>query len=119
MPVFGPSGLAATASFAGQRRDLSDNESISLHLVALYAASRAEEIAWLPAAASVPQANLTPREVDCLQWSAEGKTSWEIGEILKISERTVESYLKTAAQKLSARSRTQAVALAVKRGLIN
>jgi LuxR family quorum sensing-dependent transcriptional regulator len=119
VPVFGPSGLAATASFAGTRRDLSETESIALHLVAIYAASRAEEIAWMPQAPVAPQANLTPREIDCLQWSSEGKTSWEIGEILNISERTVESYLKTAAQKLSARSRTQAVAIAMKRGLVN
>jgi LuxR family quorum sensing-dependent transcriptional regulator len=34
--------------------------------------------------------NLTPREMDILQWMAEGKSDWEIGVILKVSEHFVD-----------------------------
>lgn len=64
-------------------------------------------------------APLSTREQEVLMWSKQGKSSWEIAEILSISERTVNFHVKNIMQKLSAVSRTQAVALAIERGLIN
>ena len=61
---------------------------------------------------------LTPRERDCLRWCGNGKTNWEIGRILGLSERTVEHYLARANRKLGTRSRAQAAALARKKGAI-
>lgn len=62
---------------------------------------------------------LSVREKDCLQWSAVGKTSWEIGQILKISERTVVFHLTNAAKKLNASNRRQAVVRALSLRLIH
>lgn len=62
--------------------------------------------------------SLTQREQDCLLWSAEGKTAWEIAQILGIAERTVVFHLHNATQKLQATTRQQAVALAIAQGLI-
>jgi len=62
---------------------------------------------------------LSTREQEVLTWSKQGKSSWEIAAILNISERTVNFHVKNIMQKLSAVSRTQAVALAIERGLIN
>lgn len=56
---------------------------------------------------------LTKRESECLQWCAEGKTSWEISKILGISERTVVFHFQNAARKLGVSSRTQAVVKAI------
>ena len=53
-----------------------------------------------------------------LRWAADGKTSWEISVILKISERTVKFHLIQASRKLNAVNRTLAVAKALARGLI-
>lgn len=64
-----------------------------------------------------PPNMLTPRELECLIWSADGKTSWEISEILAVSERTVNAHLGRAIRKLGVVSRTQAVAEAIRRGL--
>ncbi len=64
-----------------------------------------------------PKNPLTPRELECLIWSADGKTSWEISEILSVSERTVNAHLGRAIRKLGVVSRTQAVAAAMRRGL--
>ncbi|MBY0431766.1 MAG: LuxR family transcriptional regulator, partial [Rhodospirillales bacterium] len=50
--------------------------------------------------APVQERQLTGREVECLVWTSQGKTAWEISAILKISERTVKFHLQNAAQKL-------------------
>lgn len=54
-------------------------------------------------------AHLTSRELDCLHWAAQGKTNWEIGEILEISENTVRFHFKNIFAKLEVSSRSQAV----------
>jgi DNA-binding CsgD family transcriptional regulator len=61
---------------------------------------------------------LTDREIDCLNWTAAGKTSAEIAEILTLSEHTVNHYLNRATKKLDTVNRTQAVAKALRIGLI-
>jgi LuxR family transcriptional regulator, activator of conjugal transfer of Ti plasmids len=53
---------------------------------------------------------LSPREFECLEWAARGKTAWEIGCILKISRRTVAFHLDNAKEKLGVHTIVQAVA---------
>jgi LuxR family transcriptional regulator, quorum-sensing system regulator SolR len=63
----------------------------------------------------LPQMNvkLTPRECECLKWAADGKTAWEIGQILHIAERTAVFHLNNAMLKLGAANRTQTIVRAV------
>ncbi|MEI9972724.1 MAG: response regulator transcription factor [Ignavibacteriota bacterium] len=61
---------------------------------------------------------LSHRELDVLRHVAEGKRNGEIGESLFISEETVKVHLKHIMEKLGARKRTEAVAIAVRRGII-
>ena len=61
---------------------------------------------------------LTLRERECLLWSARGKSSWDIGIILSISENTVNFHLKNAMAKLEAGSRIMAIVKAIRYGLI-
>lgn len=61
---------------------------------------------------------LTKQELDALSWCKEGKTNWEIGEIMRISEKTVEFHLTNAMRKLSANNRMTAVITAIKAGFI-
>ncbi|MCS3695026.1 DNA-binding CsgD family transcriptional regulator [Bradyrhizobium elkanii] len=61
---------------------------------------------------------LTSQELECLRWCKEGKTNWEIGEILHISEKTVEFHLSNGMRKLGAANRITAVIIGIKRGLI-
>lgn len=61
---------------------------------------------------------LSPREIECLRWTANGKTKWEIGEILAISERAAKFHLDQARHKLNCINVTNAVAKAVAMGLI-
>ncbi|WOH52627.1 LuxR family transcriptional regulator [Bradyrhizobium sp. sBnM-33] len=62
--------------------------------------------------------SLTSQELECLRWCKEGKTNWEIGEILNISEKTVEFHLSNGMRKLGAGNRITAVIIAIRRGLI-
>jgi LuxR family transcriptional regulator, quorum-sensing system regulator BjaR1 len=57
---------------------------------------------------------LTHREASILRWIAEGKTDWEIGEILSLSEHTVDKHVRNILAKLRATNRTAAVAKAMR-----
>jgi len=61
---------------------------------------------------------LTEREVDVLQHVAGGNRNREIAERLLISEETVKVHIKHIMEKLGASDRTAAVAIAVRRGII-
>ncbi len=61
---------------------------------------------------------LTAREQQCLQWSASGKTSQEIGIILGISQHTVYFHLKKVASKLNVYGTRHAISRATEMGLV-
>lgn len=105
--------------------DLPKDASIVTRLVAdlqLFAV-HAQEAAWrllMPSQYSAPslQPHLTPRELECLRWTMEGKTAWEVGAILSISERTAVLHINNAMRKLDCSSKHQAVLKALRIGLI-
>jgi DNA-binding NarL/FixJ family response regulator len=61
---------------------------------------------------------LTPREVEVLREVAGGNRNREIAERLFISEETVKVHVKHVMEKLGASDRTEAVAIALRRGII-
>jgi two-component system NarL family response regulator len=76
-----------------------------------------------PAAAAklaegVTRVQLTPRELATLTLLADGKANKEIASELDISERTVKTHLAHLFEKLGATSRTEAVKVATRRGLV-
>lgn len=62
--------------------------------------------------------NLTPRELEALRWTMEGKTAWEVGAIMSISERTAVLHLQNSMRKLSSVNKHQAVLKALRLGLL-
>ncbi|MCR9137874.1 MAG: helix-turn-helix transcriptional regulator [Alphaproteobacteria bacterium] len=62
--------------------------------------------------------DLTEREVECLSWIAEGKTSDEISLIIGISRNTVNNYITSIMKKTSTKTRSEAIAHAVRNNLI-
>jgi DNA-binding NarL/FixJ family response regulator len=62
---------------------------------------------------------LTPREVDVLRLVAKGNANKEIGAQLSLTEETVKSHIRNILAKLEANDRTHAVAIGVKRGIID
>ncbi|MGG7517675.1 helix-turn-helix transcriptional regulator [Allorhizobium undicola] len=62
---------------------------------------------------------LSARERETTLWVSRGKSSWEIAQILGISEKSVEFYMESVKKKLEAVNRTQAVVKAILLGLID
>jgi DNA-binding NarL/FixJ family response regulator len=61
---------------------------------------------------------LTPRELDVVKLIAEAYTNRQIAQILKVSEKTVESHRSNVFSKLGMRDRVELVRYAIKRGLV-
>ena len=53
--------------------------------------------------------HLTARERECLLWAGQGKSRWETGQILNVSDRTVKFHLENAKAKLGVRTIAQAL----------
>lgn len=116
IPLSDLDGRRSVLSMAADRVDLSPAERAVLHLVGLYAQNRIRELIGRPP--PPPRAPLSPRERECLQWTAAGKTSWEISTILHLSRNTIEDYIANATRKLGATNRTHAVAEGIRLGFI-
>jgi two-component system, NarL family, response regulator len=69
-------------------------------------------------AESMAHPELSERELQVLQYMANGRSNKEIGQVLYISENTVKAHVKSILAKLDAMGRTEAIAIAIRRGLI-
>ena len=114
-PVHDVTGARGAISFIGDREPFDTGEMMELAYLAAHIFNRLAEIREMDSRSSDM---LTERELDCLNWTAAGKTSVEIAEILTLSEHTINHYLNRATKKLDAVNRTQAVAKALRLGLI-
>ena len=65
------------------------------------------------------KAALTNREIEVLQLVARGMRNKEIAADLKISDETVQGHVKNILAKLSVHDRTEAVAIAIRRGIVH
>jgi LuxR family quorum sensing-dependent transcriptional regulator len=116
IPIHGLGGYEAAVSLGGVHLDLNSRSKPALHLMAMYAFERIRRLADPK---SPPAARLTRREQEAISWAAVGKSAWEIGQILHITQRTAEEHLASAGRKLGAVNRTHAVAIAIWRNIIN
>jgi LuxR family quorum sensing-dependent transcriptional regulator len=114
VPIHAGEGPGAAVSLGGEDPDFGRGIRSAMYLVALFAYSRIYSLlrptrtTWI----------LTPREREVLQWVALGKSSWDIGVILNISERGVNKHVASAMQKLNVPNRTAAACKAYARGEI-
>jgi DNA-binding CsgD family transcriptional regulator len=111
-------GVATFCSFAGEHPldakrlvPLVEYLGYYIHMALLRTASKSAPVA------DRRVKELSPREVTVLNWMKNGKTNWEIGKILGVSERTVRFHVESIFSKLGVTSRSQAVAIAIERGL--
>lgn len=89
-----------------------------LQLFAVHAQDAALRL-LLPETQQPERPALTPREIEALSWTMEGKTAWEVGQILGISERTAVLHVNNAMHKLGCVNKHQAVLKALRLGLIH
>ena len=97
-------------------RKLDDMDTGRIALLAQYAVGKAICLAGESPEDAAPK--LTRRERDVLMWTCEGKTDWEIGAILGISEHSADKHLRGLKAKLKATSKPQLVARAFRLGLV-
>lgn len=89
-----------------------------LHLFAVHANEAATRLHFLDVPEPGDSPNLTPRELECLRWTMEGKTAWELGRILGIAEQTTVRHLHNASRKLGCVNKHQAVLKALRLKII-
>lgn len=116
VPLVTLEGELAGFSLAGERIEVSPTERSMLSLLATYALARSLQLR--ETGERPERAKLSPRELETLQWAAEGKTEWEIGDLMAISEHGVDKHMRSARRKLGTRNRTHAVAEAIRLGLV-
>ena len=114
-PVQDATGMRGGVALSGSRADFSPSQVAEIFYLATHVFGRLAHVRSMDA--RIPE-TLTDREIDCLNWTAAGKTSAEIADILVLSEHTVNHYLNRATKKLDTVNRTQAVAKALRVGLI-
>jgi LuxR family quorum sensing-dependent transcriptional regulator len=115
VPIHGPKGYEGCVSMAASALELSAQAKSAVHLMALYAFDRMRTLrGHLPDKKLL----LTAREREVLSWVAAGKSAAQISQALRISKRTVDEHSQTAARKLGAANRTQAVAIAMRDRII-
>lgn len=122
MPVHSPQGEFGIFSLSVNSRLIAAQE-VALHampyvqLMAGYLHEALRRVIGLSNTIEKPL--LTEREKECLRLAADGKTSWEIGKLLNLSERTANFHLNNAMVKLDVSNRQHAVAKSILQGLIN
>jgi DNA-binding CsgD family transcriptional regulator len=117
IPLHGPGTEMDLISLSLRDEKASPNEKLG----EIYAISAQYWLRFgeLTDTARKPVPNLTLKELECLRWCKEGKTNWEIGEILATSEKTVEFHLSNTIRKLGACNRITAVVSGIQNGLIS
>lgn len=106
-------------SLAGERQQIElsegfDTIAAGVAITLLHKHVMNEGNAWR----GVSSFSLSPREAECLRWFAEGASLLDIAAMLKISPRSVRSYIDQATEKLGAGSSRQAASSAIRLGLI-
>lgn len=123
VPVHGPSGELGVMSLYSDLNEKAfastvDDYQYDVHVLSMHFHDAVQRA--LMKVESVPKPiPLTEREVEILQWTATGKTAWEIGSILNISERTVNFHLQNAMGKFGVHNKVHAAAKALSIGLIS
>ncbi|SEH66858.1 DNA-binding transcriptional regulator, CsgD family [Rhizobium tibeticum] len=115
VPAYTRDGERILFWLAGERPPLGQTElneltMVTLHLLDAYHRTKQSKLMEHPP--------LSAREREVVRWTAQGKTSIEIGQILSLSDHTVNAYMTSAIKKLDCVNRTQLVAKAIRMKLI-
>jgi LuxR family transcriptional regulator, activator of conjugal transfer of Ti plasmids len=113
IPIHDNKGPIAAVTFAANERRpifekcINENARV-LQLMAMYFHAHVRR--KVVSERLVDGVSLSPREFECLEWAAQGKSAWETGRILGISRHTTAFHLDNAKMKLGVCSTIQAVA---------
>ena len=115
-PIHNLDGSISTVMLSGGDADaLCPDTRTAAHLASLYYAARIRR----DRRSCVPAVPLSPRQLECLKWTRQGKSAVDIAQILGISRFTVQEHLTQACARLGVRTKVQALAQAYLLGLLN
>jgi len=114
VPIHDRDGETGAVVLSGADLDVSPEVRPVLHLLAVYFNGVGRDLVELPMRDD--DCPLTDRQRECLRWVMDGKSDWEIGEILSISEHTVHKHIEAGKRALDVGTRTQAVIQSWRRG---
>ena len=114
VPIFGVGGQVHAVTMAGRDVRCDPEARAELHLISIYAYARAKQLKRRPE----PFVRLTRRQMQALQWAALGKSDWEVGEQLGVSENTAHKHIEAAKSRFGVTTRMQAVVAALRQGSI-
>lgn len=89
-----------------------------LQFLAVHAQDAAQRLLIQPPSGMTDVPRLTPRELDVLRLTRDGKSAWVAGKILSVSENTINYHLQNIHRKMNTSSKHQAVLRAMALGLI-
>lgn len=115
-PLKGRSCRPTLMYIAGDFTTVDDDALMMMELVILAFYRRACALVDACKPQDMPNgSDLSDRERETLSWVAQGKTDWEIAQLLGISERTVHYHIENAKKKMGVPTRLQAVVQAVRK----
>lgn len=124
LPIHGPKGELGILCFVNDRAPGDSFRKDARHV--LPGLSLLRDITFdtglafcAPEASAQPIPRLTPRELECLKWTAAGKTTWEISVILRCSQSVVNFHITNIRNKIGAGNRRDAIVKALRLGLID
>jgi len=116
VPVKIPFKPTGVISLGYEDLKLSDSEIAAVQLVCIHAYTHI--LSLLDPAMIAPAFTLTERESEVLHFAAAGKTNWEIGTILGISEQVAKEHMANISRKLGSSNRAHSVTIGIRTGAI-
>lgn len=122
-PIHLPRGLVAMITWGGPQSKMQARALLAATRPALLAAGYLFMEAYKASAAAISSSEeelirLTPREWECLRFTAQGHREEQVATMLGLGATTVRYHLDNVVRKLGATNRVHAVALAAQLGLI-
>lgn len=111
IPVHGPHNMSGLFSVSGPEAEQPDADVGQPAFRALLAAAHlvhARVLQWRTREPRRPGVTLSEHERLCLHWTTQGKTAWEVAQIIGRSKATVDFHLRRAAAKLGATNKVHA-----------
>lgn len=116
-------GATITSIFTFEARELKSDANLPADIIEIFVpmlhfSQHCLQIIHQKETETKRKLTLTNREIECLRWVAAGKSSWETGQILRCTERTVNFHINNAMRKLNVSKRPMAVAAALGLGVL-
>lgn len=113
VPIHSPGPHAASCTAVPADGEVHPHAYLAFYHMSVYAHESASRIVDRESARRWPAPQLTERERRCLEYVAQGKSDWAIGQILGLSQSTVHHHVERAKKRLGTATRVQAVVQAL------